>query len=190
MVFHTLLSSAEEPLVPLEVIFDLDPASPEDIDVVQQAAAELRGVLGDLGLAPRVKSSGSEGLHIVVDVADARADFGLTKQFSRLVAQRVAHSGPFTLEHRIARRKGRLFLDVLRNAPAAHAVAPYSLRSIRGAPVAAPLDWDEALGTGFRPQRLTIENIFRRLGQKTDPWADPTRPSRTIADALAELEHR
>jgi bifunctional non-homologous end joining protein LigD len=67
-------------------------------------------------------------------------------------------------------------------------VAPYSLRPIDGAPIAAPLDWDEALDTGFHPRRITIANVFRRLAHKADPWADPPLPMSTIADALARIE--
>jgi hypothetical protein len=69
IVFHTLLASAEAPTTPIEVIFDLDPSS-DDLGPVRAAATELRSVLDDLDLAPRVKSSGSRGLHIVVDVTD------------------------------------------------------------------------------------------------------------------------
>lgn len=187
VVFHTLLCRADSPQVPVEVIFDLDPASADDIDAVRGAAGELHEVLEALGLAPRVKSSGSKGLHVVVTVSDPEADFELTRRFSRKVAEIVAARGPFTLEHRKDRRGGRLFLDVLRNAPAAHAVAPYSLRALPGGPVAAPLAWDEALGSGFAPQRVTIANVFRRLGQKADPWADPPSPLRSITSALADL---
>lgn len=192
VVFHTLLASAAAPLRPVEVIFDLDPSSSgderADISVVQDAARDVRAVLDDLGLEPRVKSSGSRGLHLLVDVIDAAPDFALTATFARRVAELVAGHGPFTLEHRKASRGGRLFLDVLRNAPAAHAVAPWSLRALPGAPVAVPLDWDEALGSRFHPQRITIRNVFRRLAQKDDPWAGLPAPRRTIAQALRELD--
>lgn len=188
VVFHTLLVLAEAPAVPVEVMFDLDPASPDDVELVQHAAGELRAVLEDLELAPRVKASGSKGLHVVVDVADDHPDFELTKRFSRRVAEEIVGRGPFTLEHRLDRRLGRLFLDLGRNAPAAHAVAPYSLRALPGAPVAAPLEWDEALGAGFEPRRVTITNVFRRLGQKQDPWKDPPRPAATVREALARLD--
>jgi len=201
IVFHTLLASAESPTTPIEVIFDLDPSS-DDLGPVRAAATELRSVLDDLELAPRVKSSGSRGLHIVVDVTDgggrdgggrgggAGGDvrFDLTSTFARRVAEVVSERGDFTLEHRKQRRRGRLFLDILRNGPASHAVAPYSLRPIDGAPIAAPLDWNEALDAGFHPRRITISNVFRRLAHKADPWADPPMPTSTIADALARIE--
>jgi bifunctional non-homologous end joining protein LigD len=66
-------------------------------------------------------------------------------------------------------------------------VAPYSLRPLPEAPVAAPLHWDEALSSRFEPRRITLNNVFRRLGQTDDPWADPPTPRTTIADALATL---
>lgn len=188
IVFHTLLAGADAPMSPVEVIFDLDPSS-DDLAPVRAAAAELRSVLDDLGLAPRVKSTGSRGLHVVVDVIDdGEVGFDLTSTFARRVAEIVSERGDFTLEFRKDQRASRLFLDIFRNGPASHAVAPYSLRPIAGAPVAAPLDWDEALAADFGPRRITIANIFRRLGQKTDPWADPPRPTSTIADALGRLE--
>ena len=170
------------------MIFDLDPSS-DDLAPVRAAAAELRSVLDDLGLAPRVKSTGSRGLHVVVDVIDdGEVGFDLTSTFARRVAEIVSERGDFTLEFRKNQRAGRLFLDIFRNGPASHAVAPYSLRPIAGAPVAVPLDWDEALSADFHPRRITIANVFRRLAQKTDPWAEPPRPTSTIADALARLE--
>ncbi len=187
IVFHTLLADADSPNHPIEVIFDLDPAD-DDLDDVRHAAGELRAVLEDLGLAPRVKSSGSRGLHVVVDTLDHDVDFETTASFARRVAERVVDRGPFTLEQRKAARRGRLFVDVLRNAVANHAVAPYSLRALPGAPIAAPLHWDEALDASFHPQRITHDNIFRRLGQLDDPWAHVDPPSATIADALAALD--
>ena len=187
IVLHTLLTRADAPERPVEVVFDLDPSS-ADLDPVRETARALRDVLDGLGLAPRVKSSGSRGLHVVVDVIDAAADFDLTKSFAREVATTIAERrDDVTIEQRKNRRHGRLFLDVLRNAPVNHAVAPYSVRALPTAPIAAPLDWDEALAASFEPQRITLGNVFRRLGQRHDPWASPPRPSSTIADARAAL---
>jgi len=126
IVFHTLLADAADPLRPVEVMFDLDPST-DDLGPVRSAATELREVLDRLGLAPRVKSSGSRGLHIVVDVADDEPTFDLTRTFARRVAERVSErDDDITLEHRKRDRGDRLFLDILRNGPANHAAAPYS----------------------------------------------------------------
>jgi bifunctional non-homologous end joining protein LigD len=63
-----------------------------------------------------------------------------------------------------------LFVDYLRNSYAQHAVVPYSLRALPGAPVATPLDWSELEDTGLDAQTWRLGNIFRRLGQRDDPW--------------------
>lgn len=191
IVLHTLLVRADSPQRPVEVVFDLDPSG-DDLDPVRNAARELRDLLSDLELAPRVKSSGSRGLHVIVDVNDEDADFEMTRRFAFDVAEIVADRlDDVTTEQRKERRRGRLFLDVLRNAPVNHAVAPYSVRALPSAPVAAPLDWNEALSSSFDPQRITLDNVFRRLGQRDDPWASPERPARTIAAAHEALRaHR
>lgn len=184
VVLHTLLNTAAAPDRPVEVIWDLDPSS-DDLGVVRDAARHLREVLEELELSPRVKSSGSRGLHVLIDVAGA-ADYDLTRAFAVAVAERVVAREPdrFTLEFHKKDRRGRLFLDVLRNGRAAHAVAPYSLRARPEAPVAIPLSWDEALSTDFHPRRITIANVFRRLGQVDDPWADRRPPTRALQDLL------
>jgi bifunctional non-homologous end joining protein LigD len=64
-----------------------------------------------------------------------------------------------------------VFVDYLRNAYGQTSVAPYSVRAKPGAPVATPLDWPEALDRGLTPRAYTVRNIFKRLGQKEDPWA-------------------
>jgi bifunctional non-homologous end joining protein LigD len=187
VVLHTLLNTADEPDRPVEVIWDLDPSS-DDLGVVRDAARHLREVLDGLGLRPRVKSSGSRGLHVLVDVVGP-ADFELTRAFALTVAEQVVAREPdrFTVAFHKKERRGRLFLDVLRNGRAAHAVAPYSLRARPEAPVAVPLSWDEALSSDFHPRRITIANVFRRLGQRDDPWLEHPPPEVELRDVLPEL---
>ena len=72
------------------------------------------------------------------------------------------------------KRKGRLFIDITRNAYGQTSVAPYAVRAIAGAPVATPLEWKE-VNSSMHSQRYRIANIFRRLGQKDDPWKDMAR---------------
>ena len=83
--------------------------------------------------------------------------------------------GLLTAETRKDQRKGRLFLDYLRNSYAQTPVAPYALRALPSAPVATPLDWDELENSDLHAQSYTVKNIFRRLGQKEDPWKDMWR---------------
>lgn len=191
IVFHTLLSAAEEPAQPIEIIWDLDPSSRE-LGPVQLAARMLRDRLGALGLEPRVKTSGSKGLHIHVDVIDdpdSGVGFPATRAFAERVAWDLVAAEPdlFTLEFAKKDRKGRLLIDVMRNGHASHAAAPYSLRAVPEASVAAPLSWDEALDEDFHPRSITMRSMGERLAAGIDPWLDRRLPSSTIMEAAQHL---
>lgn len=191
IVFHTLLSAAADPDQPIEIIWDLDPST-KDLGPVQLAARMLRDQLTDLGLEPRVKSSGSKGLHIHVDVTDepgAGVGFAATRAFAERIAWDLVAAEPdlFTLEFAKKDRKGRLLIDVLRNGHSSHAAAPYSLRAVPEASVAAPLSWDEALAEDFHPRMITMRSVGQRLAAGVDPWADRLAPSATIMEAAQSL---
>jgi bifunctional non-homologous end joining protein LigD len=183
VVVHTLLDGEDAPDHPVELLFDLDPAGDDDREAVRDAARLLRAELDELGLAPRVKSSGSRGLHLHCEVVGP-ADFDLSREVAMAVAERVVarHPDRFTVAFHKAERRGRLFIDVLRNGRAAHAVAPYSLRARPEAPIAVPLSWDEALSPDFRPRRITLANVFRRLGQVGDVWAGHPKATVPLAE--------
>lgn len=185
---HVLLSSAGRPRHPVELNFDLDP-SDDDGASVPFAARALRRVLDELELDGFVNSSGSRGLHVHVPL-DGEADFDATRPFTKAVGDLLAarHPDRITTEHRKADRRGRLFMDTLRNSYGQHAVAPYAVRDRPGAPVAVPLDWDESTSAGFDPRRITIANVFRRLAQKEDPWADMARAAASLSAARTRLE--
>lgn len=191
VVFHTLLSAADNPDHPIEIIWDLDPAH-NDIASVQLAARMLHDQLGELGLEPRVKTSGSKGLHIHVDVtdtADSGVGFAATRAFAERVAWDLVAAEPdrFTLEFSKKDRKGRLLLDIMRNGHSSHAAAPYSMRAVPEASVAAPLSWEEALADDFHPRMITMRSIGERLAAGIDPWADRPAPSVTIMEAAQSL---
>jgi bifunctional non-homologous end joining protein LigD len=155
---------------PDRMVFDLDPPEGDDPAPVRFAARAVRDLLGEAGLESRLMTTGSKGYHVVVPVRPERG-FGEVKALARGAAELVAdrHPGRLTVEQRIARRAGRVFVDFLRNAASQTAVAPYSVRARPSGPVAAPIDWDE-LGS-IAPADVTMANVFRRLGQKDDPWA-------------------
>lgn len=191
IVMHTLLSAAADPDQPIEIIWDLDPST-KDLGPVQLGARLLRERLADLGLEPRVKSSGGKGLHIHVDVLD-EPDAGVGFPATRAFAERIAwelvaeHPDIFTLEFAKKDRKGRLLIDVMRNGHASHAAAPYSLRAVPEASVAAPLSWDEALSADFHPRMITMRTIGERLAAGVDPWLDRPPPQATIMEAAQSL---
>jgi bifunctional non-homologous end joining protein LigD len=171
LVLHSLFSQADAPHRPVEVMVDLDPAV-DDRGPTRHAAGALRELFSKRGYEPRVKTSGSRGLHVVVDVD--LPDFPAARDLAVEVCQELVEAEPeaYTLEFYKEKRGDRLFLDINRNAYQQHAVAPYSLRALPGAPVAAPLEWSEALASDWDPQRWTLGNLFRRLAQRDDPWSD------------------
>jgi len=185
---HVWLSRVDRRDRPDRLIFDLDP-SDDDFALVRNGARELRKTLSQAGLKSYPMTTGSRGLHVIVPL-DKSASFDETREFARQVAGNLAARRPkhFTVEQRKAKRQGRVFLDIFRNAYGQHGVAPYAVRAKPGAPVAAPLDWRE-LGN-VNPQKYTIKNIFRRLSRKADPWKGMGRHAASIAAARAQLRGR
>ncbi len=173
IALHLWLGRRDALNQPDKMIFDLDP--PEGrFDLVVKAARALRQELEEeRGLSAFVMTTGSKGLHVLVPLRP-EASFDEVREYAHNIceAQAEAHPDEFTTETRKDKRKGRLFLDYLRNSYGQHSIAPYSVRAIEGAPVATPLEWDEVSGLKEDAQTYKISNIFRRLGQKGDPWAD------------------
>ncbi len=181
---HVWLSRVPDLYHPDQMIFDLDPASP-DPTVLRSAAAGLHRLLDELELPAFLKSSGSRGLHIVVPlVPDTETDD--MKIFSMAVAEVLAARDPdnLTTEGRIADRGDRLFLDIGRNGYAQTVAAPYAVRPLPGAPVSVPLDWSEL--DDFDPRRHTMRTIRDRLAGP-DPWAGLEEAATHLGPARARL---
>lgn len=190
LTVHTWLSRSARLDTPDRVVFDLDPSS-SDFAVVRATARAFADVLDDLGLVSYLQTTGSRGLHVVTPIKGDN-DFDTVRQFARDVAQVVADDDPKhrTIEMRKANRKDRVYLDVMRNAYAQTAVAPYSVRARRGAPVATPLEWEELDRRGLRADRFTIRDVPKRLAESGDPWADLHRRARSLtrpAQRLAKI---
>lgn len=185
---HPWLSRTRALNCPDRLIFDLDP-SDDDFTPVRDAARLLRDQLLSIGLTPFVQTSGSRGLHVVAPL-DATADFDQARQLAQAVAEALAEQQPqwLTTAQYKNQRQGRLYLDTQRNAYGQTAVAPYALRLKPGAPVATPLDWEELQDGDLHPQKYTLQNIFRRLGQKSDPWADIDNHCGSVESALEQLQ--
>jgi bifunctional non-homologous end joining protein LigD len=185
---HLFLSRRDRPDHPDRLVFDLDPPG-EDFEPVRQAARLVHDALEAVELPCFLQTTGSRGLHVVVPL-DRSANFDAARKFAHDIATRLAarHADELTVAQRKSKRRGRVFLDYLRNAYGQTAVAPYAVRAIAGAPVATPLEWSELGDRRLRPQRYTIGNIRRRLGQKEDPWADISRHGHSIATAARRLE--
>ncbi|HSH84254.1 MAG TPA: non-homologous end-joining DNA ligase [Guyparkeria sp.] len=171
ITFHRWVARRSNIDCPDLLIFDLDPPG-DDMGLLKRTARRVGSLLSDCRLSPFVMTTGSSGLHVVAPLLP-QVDFDGVRQLASALAERLVASCPeeLTTEQRRASRGGRLYLDVMRNAFGQTAVAPYSLRARPGAPVAMPLDWAELDKSRLRPDSYTLENVFRRLGQKGDPWA-------------------
>jgi bifunctional non-homologous end joining protein LigD len=185
---HPWGALADDPDSPDRLIFDFDPAPELLFAAVIEAAKSLREMLARLELASFVKTTGGKGLHVVLPLRRDVAWEEL-KSFAHAVALIVAENAPehFTANPLKRERKGRIFVDYLRNGRGATAVAPYSVRARPGAPVAMPIRWDE-LNRHFKPDRYDLLTVPRLLqARRSDPWAEIGKVRQSIAAAIKTL---
>ncbi len=174
---------------PDRLIFDLDPGEGVEWGAVIDAAREVRRRLLDLGLDSYVKTSGGKGLHVVSPLAP-EVGWDELKAFAHGVALSMERAAPSAYVSTMAKkaRGGRIYVDYLRNARGATAVAAYSTRARPGAPVSTPVRWDE-LGPALTPARFTVETIGRRLAAlKSDPWEGFFSRPQPIGEAIAAAQ--
>jgi bifunctional non-homologous end joining protein LigD len=147
MEFHGWGSKVDKVECPDRLVFDLDPDEGLDFAKVKEAAVRVRDLVAQLGLKSFPLLTGGKGIHVVVPL-DATADWAKVKSFADRFSRAVSEAEPdrFTANIRKVQRKDRIFLDWLRNQRGATAVMPYSARAREGAPVAAPVGWDELDG--------------------------------------------
>jgi bifunctional non-homologous end joining protein LigD len=152
--FHGWGSRIDPLEMPDRLVFDLDPDVGLGFDRVKAAAIRLKDLLADLGLETFPLLSGGKGIHVVAPLDQSR-DWPTVKSFAERFSRAIAEAEPetFTANIRKNQRKGRIFLDWLRNQRGATAVLPYSARAREGAPVAAPVAWEELDG-------ITGANIY------------------------------
>ncbi|HYM02041.1 MAG TPA: DNA ligase D [Stellaceae bacterium] len=174
---------------PDRLIFDLDPDEGLGWDQVVAGALAVRRALEELRLVSFVKTTGGKGLHVVVPIKPTLR-WDAAKEFTRAVVTGLAAAAPERYTDTVAKRarRGRIFIDYLRNGRGATAVAAYSTRARPNAGISAPLTWQE-VENGVRSDQFTILNIAQRLqSQRADPWADFFTTKQSIsAAALRKL---
>jgi bifunctional non-homologous end joining protein LigD len=188
IVFHIWTSRRTAPEYPDLLVFDLDPPEGK-FEIVRVTALRLRDLFEELGLRPFVKTTGGKGLHVVAPL-DGRATYAEVMQLCAKLARYLVEKYPddVTVEFYKKDRKGRLFLDVMRNALGATLVAPYSVRPRAGAPVSAPIEWAEVEDPKLRPDSFTLRDVPGRIATHGDPWARLRDEPGSIDDADAALE--
>lgn len=152
------------------LVFDLDPAKGKGIEQAIEAAILMRRLLDNLNVPGVPKTSGKRGIHVFVPLADGYTHEEVAA-FACGIAAAVAKEVPeVTVERALGKRHGRLYLDCLQNGYGKTMVAPYSLRAIDGAPVSAPLKWDE-ITKKLDPKKFNLRTMPNRLAKVGDLFA-------------------
>jgi bifunctional non-homologous end joining protein LigD len=158
---------------PDRIVMDFDPDESLPWSSLVEAVTVLRKLLDTLGLTGFLRTTGGKGLHVVLPIAPQR-DWPTITAFTKAIADLMVMSFPdrFTAKLNKATRTGKILVDYLRNAEGATAIAPYSLRAKKNAPVSMPIAWEE-LRRDVRFDHFNVRNAAARLKkQKRDPWAD------------------
>jgi bifunctional non-homologous end joining protein LigD len=168
---HSWGSHVDDPEKPDVIIFDLDPAPDVEWKKVIKAAKLIRVKLKLLKLESFVKTTGGKGLHVVIPIK-RRYSWEEVKNFTRAFADSMVAENPhdYIATMSKAKRKGKIFIDYLRNGHGATAIAPYSTRARKNATVSVPLAWEE-LSAKVKGETFTVKNLPKRLNKlKSDPW--------------------
>ncbi|HLV00425.1 MAG TPA: non-homologous end-joining DNA ligase [Acidobacteriota bacterium] len=169
--FHPWGSREDRIESPDRLIFDLDPGPDSPWEYVIQGAHMLRAQLSDLGLQSFAKTTGGKGLHIMVPLM-RRIGWEELKSFARAIAESIVAKEPekYLVSMSKEKRRGKVFVDYLRNSRGATSIAAFSARARSHAPVATPVGWNE-VSVELNPAGHSVENIHRRLESlKKDPW--------------------
>ena len=188
---HTWNSTARHIDTPDRVVFDLDPGEGVTWVQLQEAAVLTRTILTELGLRSWLKTSGGKGLHVFVPLA-TRLDYDNVNGFAKAVVQHLAATIPsrFVAKSGAENRRGRIFVDYLRNGHGATTASAYSARARPGLGVSMPVTWEDLpmLKSGAH---WTIATAREHLSfQKVDPWAEYFSSAQTLTAAMKMLGYK
>jgi len=182
---HPWGSRIEKLETPDRVTMDLDPDEELRWGRVTEAAVDVREALAGIGLKSFAKTTGGKGLHVVIPLTP-KLGWDEVKAFAKWVADSLVAQRPqdFTANMAKRARRGRIYIDYLRNGRGATAVGAYSPRARPGAPVSTPVSWEE-VEQGVRPDEFTVETVPQRLSAlPADPWAEIGKIRQSISAAV------
>jgi bifunctional non-homologous end joining protein LigD len=153
-------------------IFDLDPGESAPFAAVLRAALRLREALAALDLRGYAKTSGGRGLHVYLPLAPGHT-FEEVRAWVRALAARLAAAHPdlVAVARGATHRGGLVTVDYAQNSIGRNTAAPYTVRARPGAPVSAPVTWEEVAAGGFVPEDLTMRTAPERVRRLGDPFA-------------------
>ncbi|HEV3375998.1 MAG TPA: non-homologous end-joining DNA ligase [Thermoleophilaceae bacterium] len=185
--FHVWPYRAGKPEFADELRLDLDPQPRTDFDDVRRAAAELKSLLDELGVAGYPKTTGNRGLHVYVRL-EPRWDSYAVRSAAVAVARELQRRRPdvITAAWWKEERGERIFIDYNQNAPHKTVFGAWAVRARPGGQVSTPLSWDEV--AELHPDELTLATVPRRLDRLGDPWKDIDRDPQSLEPLLAMHE--
>ena len=188
--FHTWGASFPRLERPDRITLDLDPDVALPWPTMREAAERVRALLDRLELRWFVKTTGGNGLHFVLPIT-RRHTWLETREFAHALAETLVRRAPslFTAKAAKDARSGRVYVDYLRNAEGATAIAAYSLRARPGLPVSIPIAFDD-LQSDVRGEHFNIDNAAATVkARRADPWADYERSRQTLSASMRRAIH-
>ncbi len=180
---NTWYSRVDRPERPDWVLFDLDPSPDVGFSEVVEVALLIRSLLAGIGLDCVPKTSGADGMHVLVPIA-RRSTYDQTREFAEIVARALAtaHGGLVTTQWQRSRRRGVL-IDANQNGEGKTIASVYSVRPRPGAPVSTPLRWEEVTAS-LDPAAFTMDVVLERVARDGDLFAPVLAGKQSLARAL------
>ncbi len=168
--FHPWSSTINNLEHPDILIFDLDPDEKLEINKLREGVKDLKSILDSLNLKSYLKTSGGKGYHVLVPLK-TKMTWAKARQTAKNIATLMEEKWPtkYTSNIRKDKRKGKIFIDWIRNTRTSTSVAPYSIRLRKNLPVSMPIKWSEL--DKIKPNEITMEKAIKRLN-RIDPWED------------------
>ncbi|MCZ7567773.1 MAG: non-homologous end-joining DNA ligase [Ardenticatenaceae bacterium] len=186
---HPWFATRQDPDRPTWMVFDLDPVAEVSFEEVLNVAGWIHALLDELGLMAAPKTSGGDGVHVFVPI-ERRYRFEEVRAWLGAFIHRLeeAHPAAVTSDKSLAERGGKVLIDYSQNARGKSIAAPYGVRAKPGAPVSAPLTWDEVAAGRVRPTDFTLTTMPARLAERGDLFAEVLHPQQRLPDLSAGEE--